>query len=58
MTEMILKVPKSVKGDLRGLYGRLPPKLQKLVRKISDAPSYDHGAMELLDAGDVEWRED
>lgn len=43
-------------GDIEGLYGRMPPELQKLVRKIMDAPNYDFGAMELLDALDVEWR--
>lgn len=49
---------KAIKGDVDGLYGRMPIELQKLVRKISDAPNYDHAAMELLDAYDIEWRRD
>lgn len=48
--------PASLKGEIEGLYGRLPPDLMKLVRKIADAPNYDFGAMELLDALDIEWR--
>src|SRR5262245_39165287 len=44
------------KGDIDGLYGRIPPMFQKLVRKIADAPNYDYGAMELLDAFEIEWR--
>lgn len=48
---------KTVKGDFEGLYGRLPGDLQKLVRKIMDSPTYDFGAMELLDYLDIEWRE-
>lgn len=45
------------KGGIDGLYGRMPDKLKKLVRKIADAPNYDFAAMELLDAFEVEWRE-
>jgi len=43
-------------GEIDGLYGRMPGKLQKLVRKIADAPNYDFAAMELLDAFEIEWR--
>ena len=43
-------------GDITGLYGRMPPIFQKLVRKIADAPNYDFAAMELLDAFEIEWR--
>ena len=46
----------SLKGEIEGLYGRLPPKLQKLVRKIADAPNYDFAAMELLDHLERDWR--
>jgi hypothetical protein len=48
----------TVKGDIEGLYGRLPDDLKKLVRKIADAPNYDYAAMELLDICRVEWRDD
>ncbi len=43
-------------GEINGLYGRIPPIFQKLVRKISDASNYDFAAMELLDAFEIEWR--
>lgn len=46
-----------IKGNIEGLYGRMPGDLQKLVRKIADAPNYDYAAMELLDAFQIEWRE-
>lgn len=46
----------ATKGDIDGLYGRLPPDLMKLVRKIADAPNYDFAAMEMLDHLGVEWR--
>jgi hypothetical protein len=45
-----------VKGDIDGLYGRLPDDLKRLVRRIVDAPNYDYAAMELLDICKVEWR--
>ena len=45
-----------LRGDIEGLYGRMPADLQKLVRKIVDAPNYDYAAMELLDAMNAEWR--
>jgi hypothetical protein len=45
-----------VKGDIDGLYGRMPADAQKLVRKIADAPNYDYAAMEFLDALGTEWR--
>ncbi len=48
--------PTLLKGDIGGLYGRMPSELQKLVRKIADAPNYDYAAMELLDAFQMEWR--
>ncbi len=44
-------------ADVNGLYGRMPPAYQKLVRKIADAPNYDFAAMEFLDAFKIEWRE-
>ena len=47
-----------LKGGIDGLYGRMPGGLQKLVRKIADAPNYDYAAMELLDAFQMEWRND
>lgn len=43
-------------GEIDGLFSRLPPIFQKLVRKIADAPSYDFAAVELLDAFEIEWR--
>lgn len=46
----------AVRGDVAGLYGRMPVNLQKLVRKIVDAPDYDYAAIELLDALNIEWR--
>lgn len=46
----------TLKGDIEGLYGRMPADLRKLVRKIADAPNYDYAAMELLDAFNAEWR--
>lgn len=46
----------AVSGNAAGLYGRMPVNLQKLVRKIADAPDYDHAAIELLDALNIEWR--
>lgn len=46
----------AVRGDVAGLYGRMPVNLQKLVRKIADAPDYDHAAIELLDELNIEWR--
>ena len=46
----------ALKGNVAGLYGRMPVDLQRLVRKIADASDYDHGAMELLDAFKIEWR--
>lgn len=46
----------AVKGDIEGLYGRMPDDLRKLTRKIADAPNYDYAAMELLDALNVDWR--
>ncbi len=49
-------VPLKEKGDLEGLYGRMPAGYQKLVRKIVDAPNYDYAAMEFLDAFKIEWR--
>jgi len=48
--------PEIEKGDIEGLYGRMPAIFQKLVRKIADAPNYDFGAMVLLDAFEIEWR--
>lgn len=48
--------PAIAPGDIDGLYGRIPPIFQKLVRKIADAPNYDFAAMELLDAFEIEWR--
>jgi len=48
----------ALKGDVIGLYGRMPPDMQKLVRKIRDAHDFDYAAMELLDAFNIEWRED
>jgi hypothetical protein len=48
--------PEALAGDVDGLYGRMPPQLQKLVRKIVDAPNYDFAAMELLDGFQMEWR--
>jgi hypothetical protein len=47
----------AIKGDINGLYGRMPVELQKLVRKIRDAHNYDYAAMELLDAFSMEWRQ-
>lgn len=44
------------RGEIEGLYGRMPGMFQKLVRKIADAPNYDFAAMELLDAFEIEWR--
>lgn len=46
----------AVVGDVAGLYGRMPGDLQKLVRKIADAPNYDYAAIELLDALNIKWR--
>lgn len=48
---------KAIIGDVEGLYGRLPADLQRLVRKIADAPNYDNAAVEMLNALNVEWRE-
>lgn len=48
--------PAKIKGDIEGLYGRMPGDMQKLVRKIVDAPNYDYAAMELLDKMNVDWR--
>jgi len=45
-----------MQGAVSGLYGRMPAKLQKLVRKIRDAHNSDYAAMELLDAYNIEWR--
>jgi hypothetical protein len=59
MTEIRTTKPldeRCLKGDLEGLYGRMPGDLQKLVRRISDAPNYDFAAMELLDALNADWR--
>jgi len=47
---------RDVKGDIDGLYGRAPGDLQRLVRKIADAPNYDFAMMEFLDGIDEEWR--
>lgn len=47
----------ALKGDIEGLYGRMPRDLQKLCRKICDAPNYDFAAMELLDVFNIDWRE-
>lgn len=44
------------KGDIDGLFGRMPSSMQRLVRRVMDAPNYDFGAMELLDALEIEWR--
>jgi hypothetical protein len=49
--------PPMKKGDIVGLYGRMPVEFQKLVRKIQDAHNYDYAAMELLDAFRIEWRD-
>ena len=46
----------SIKGDYAGLYRRMPHELQRLVRKIADAPNCDYAAIELLDALNIEWR--
>lgn len=46
----------AVKGDIEGLYGRMPADLKKLCRKMCDAPNYDFAAMELLDAFNADWR--
>lgn len=48
--------PAPLKGDIEGLFGRMPPDLQKIVRKIQDAPNYDFAAMEMLNALEIEWR--
>jgi hypothetical protein len=48
----------TLKGSITGLYGRIPPDLQRLVRKIMDSPSMDYGAMELLDVFQIEWRDE
>ena len=48
--------PDIEKGEVDGLYGRMPPIFQRLVRRIADAPNYDFAAMELLDAFEIEWR--
>jgi hypothetical protein len=48
--------PDALKGDIGGLFGRMPPDPQRIVRKIMDAPNYDFAAMEMLDALEVEWR--
>lgn len=48
----------ALKGDIEGLYGRMPGDLRKLVRKIVDAPNYDFAAMEMLDAMNMDWRTD
>lgn len=48
--------PDTLKGDIEGLYGRMPSQLQKVVRKIQDAANYDFAAMEMLDALEIEWR--
>lgn len=48
---------RTIIGDVEGLYGRMPVNLQKLVRKIADAPNYDNAAVEMLDALNIEWRE-
>jgi len=46
-------------GELDGLYGRLPPELQKLIRRVADADNYDLAAMDFLDSfEDIEWRKD
>jgi hypothetical protein len=47
----------TVRGGIEGLYGRAPAGLQKLIRKIADAPDYDFAAMELLDAMNIDWRD-
>jgi hypothetical protein len=53
----ILVGPSAVEpGEIDGLYGRMSPGFQRLVRKIADAPNYDFAAMELLDAFEIEWR--
>jgi hypothetical protein len=46
----------SLKGEVDGLYGRLPPEMMRLVRRIADAANYDLAAMELLDGLELEWR--
>lgn len=56
MALKIYMLADSVKGDVIGLYGRMPLELQRLVRKIADAPNYDYAAIELLDALNIEWR--
>lgn len=43
-------------SDVDGLYGRLPGRLQRIVRKVADAANYDFAAMELLDGLGIEWR--
>ena len=48
--------PDALKGGIDGLFGRMPPELQKVVRKIQDAPNYDFAAMEMLDALEIKWR--
>jgi hypothetical protein len=46
-------------GELDGLYGRLPPDLKMLVRRVADADYYDLAAMIFLDSfTDIEWRKD
>jgi hypothetical protein len=46
-------------GELDGLYGRLPPDLKRLVRRVADAANYDLASMDFLDSfADIEWRKD
>lgn len=49
---------KTIRGDVIGLYGRMPADLRRLVCKIADAPNYDCAALELLDALNIHWRAD
>lgn len=49
---------KTIRGDVIGLYGRMPAELRRLVCKIADAPNYDCAALELLDALNIHWRAD
>jgi hypothetical protein len=49
--------PDALKGRVDGLYGRMPPDMQRRARKIRDAHNLDYAALELLDAFQIEWRE-